>query len=274
MDFDVEKYINELGPEFIKYGIKAVGALLFLIVGRMVAGFIKSAVIKSMESRKVDKTVTSFIANIVYTLILLGVIIAALGLFGVQPTAFVAVIGAAGLAVGLALQGSLSNFAAGVMLLVFRPFKVGDFVDAGGVSGTVKEIQLFSTMLDTGDNVRIIIPNSKIYGGIIKNFSFNDRRRVDIVFGIGYESSIDDAISTISEIVNADTRLIREPAEPFYAVTELADSSVNIVLRAWCKKGDYWGMKFDLTKKIKEAFDQKGIEIPFPQRVVHHRNQA
>ena len=192
----------------------------------------------------------------------------ALGNFGVETASLVAVLGAAGFAVGFALQGSLSNFAAGVMLLVFRPFRIGDFVDAAGVSGVVRELRLFTTVLTTPDNIRVIVPNGKIFGDTIKNFTAEDLRRVDMVVGIGYGSPIDKAKRLMAELLAADPRVLKDPA-PQIAVAELADSSVNLVVRPWCKKEDYWDLKFDFTHKVKESFDAQGIEIPFPQHVVH-----
>jgi small conductance mechanosensitive channel len=194
--------------------------------------------------------------------------LAALAKFGIQTASFVAVLGAAGFAIGFAMQGSLANFAAGVLILVLRPYRTGDYIDVAGVAGTVKGIELFTTELATPDNVKIMVPNGKIYGDIIKNYSANDTRRVDLVIGIGYASSIQKAIETVTTLIKEDERILSEPA-PQIAVSELADSSVNLVVRPWVKKEDYWTLRFDLTQKIKEAFDQKGIEIPFPQRAVH-----
>jgi small conductance mechanosensitive channel len=188
--------------------------------------------------------------------------------FGFQTASLVAVLGAAGLAVGFALQGSLANFAAGVLILVFRPYRVGNFIDVAGVAGIVKEIQLFTTELATPDNVKILVPNGKIYGDIIKNFSANDTRRVDLVIGIGYGSSIQKALEVVTKLIKKETRILSDLA-PQIAVSELADSSVNLVVRPWVKKDDYWPLKFYLTQNIKEAFDRNGIEIPFPQRAVH-----
>ncbi|MFQ6041229.1 MAG: mechanosensitive ion channel family protein [Candidatus Poribacteria bacterium] len=201
-------------------------------------------------------------------LILLLIILAALATFGIQTTSFVAVLGAAGFAIGFALQGSLSNFAAGVLILVFRPYKVGDYIEAAGVAGAVKEIRLFNTVLATLDNIKIIVPNSKIYGDVIKNIWAYDTRRVDLVFGISYDSPIQKAIEIIMNLIKEDDRILSDP-EPMVAVSELADSSVNFVVRPWVKSEDYWPVFFDLTRKVKESFDENGIEIPFPQAVVH-----
>jgi small conductance mechanosensitive channel len=201
-------------------------------------------------------------------LILTFAVLAALAKFGIQTASFVAVLGAAGLAVGLALQGSLANFAAGVLILVFRPFGVGDFIAGGGESGTVKKIDLFTTQLATPDNVKVIVPNSIISGGVIKNYTFPETRRIDLVIGIGYSSDIQKAFDVLMDIIKKDERILPDPV-PQVAVSELADSSVNFVVRPWVKGGDYWAVRFDLMRRIKENFDANDIEIPFPQRMVH-----
>ena len=193
---------------------------------------------------------------------------AVLNLFGIETTSFIALFGVAGLAVGLALQGTLSNFAAGVMLLVFRPIRVGDFIEVAGQAGTVAEISIFSTLLDAVDNVRITIPNTQVYGGTVKNYSFNDTRRIDLVMGIGYGDDIGRAIEIIERIVIADERTLRDPP-PTVAVAELADSSVNLVVRPWCAKADYWALRWHLTRALKEGLEAGGCQIPFPQTDVH-----
>lgn len=250
-------------------GLAVLGAILILIAGRIVAGILRGFVKKLMTKRDQDIGLTNFVGNMTYAVVMVFAIVAAMAKFGVQTASFVAVLGAAGFAVGFALQGSLANFASGVMLLLFRPFKVGDYVEAAGVSGSVQDIQLFSTILFTPDNVCIIVPNGKLFGDIIKNYSTNDIRRVDMVLGIGYGSSIERAIEITMGLIKADQRVLKEP-EPTIAVSELADSSVNLVVRPWVKKEDYWDVKFELTRQIKEACDKNDIEIPFPQRVVHH----
>ena len=262
---------QQVGDFIAIYGLKVLGAILILIIGRMVAAWLRGLVKKMMTARGVDPALIGFVSSMVYAVIMIFVFLAALAKFGVQTASFVAILGAAGFAIGFALQGSLSNFASGVMLLLFRPFKVGDFVDAAGVAGTVKEIQLFTTIIATGDNVKILVPNGQIYGGTIKNFSANDTRRVDLVVGIGYDSDIEKAMEILLGLMKADSRIHDEPA-PMVAVSELADSSVNFVVRAWVDKGDYWPVKFELTKVIKQEFDKNDIEIPFPQQVVHHVN--
>lgn len=255
------------------YGLSVIGAIVILIVGWTVAGWVaKSIRTSSAKSERIDTTLGSFFASMAKYAILAFTLIAVLSRFGVETTSFVALIGALGLAIGLSLQGTLANIASGVMLIIFRPFKVGDFVDCAGVSGTVKEITLFTTEMATGDNVKVIVPNGEVWGGTIKNFSGNATRRVDMVMGIGYGSNIDHAIKTMGEIIEADGRIHKDPAA-FFAVGELADSSVNIIIRVWVNAPDYWGVKFELTKAFKEAFDREGIDIPYPQTVVHHVNE-
>jgi small conductance mechanosensitive channel len=250
------------------YGLRVIGAIVLLIVGRMVAGFIRRAVRKGLERAEMDATLVPFLSKGVYYLVLAVVVIAVLQLFGVQTTSLVAVLGAAGLAVGLALQGTLSNFAAGVMLLIFRPFRVGDFVDVGGTAGSVEEIGIFSTTLKSPDNVKIVVPNSQVYGQTIKNFNGFETRRVDMVMGISYDDDIQRALDTITGIVTKDERVLADPA-PLVAVSNLGDSSVDIVVRPWCKGADYWALKFDLTRQLKEGLEAAGCSIPYPQRDVH-----
>lgn len=255
------------------YGLSVVGAIVILIVGWTVAGWVASSIRRtSAKSERFDTTLGSFFASMAKYAILAFTLIAVLSRFGVETTSFVALIGALGLAIGLSLQGTLANVASGVMLIIFRPFKVGDFIDCAGVAGTVKEITLFTSEIATGDNVKVIIPNGAVWGGTIKNFSSNSTRRVDMVMGIGYGANIDHAIKTMDDIVKADSRVHADPAA-FFAVGELADSSVNIIVRVWVNAPDYWGVKFELTKSFKEAFDREGIDIPYPQTVVHHVNE-
>jgi len=221
-----------------------------------------------MKKRGIDPLLSSFLSDIGHILIVVFVVIASLGQLGIQTTSLVAVLGAAGLAVGLALQGSLSNFASGVIIIALRPFKVGDFVEAGGVSGVIEGIQIFSTSMKTGDNKAIIIPKSAITGGTITNFSAKDTRRVDLVFGIGYNDDIPMAKAILQRLVDEDERILKDPA-PVIAVGELADNSVNIIVSPWTSTADYWGVYWDLTEKVKLTFDKEGISIPYPQRDVH-----
>ena len=269
----MEAIMNQLQNWVLTYGLNVVAAIVILIVGRMVAGMIRSLIKRGMRKGDLDEGLIGFVGNLAYFGVIIMVVIAALAKFGIQTASFVAIIGAAGFAVGFALQGSLANFASGVMILMFRPFKVGDFVEAAGISGSVKQIGVFATTVHTPDNVRIIVPNGQIYGGIIKNYSANETRRVDLLIGIGYGSSIEAATQTILRLISADERTLKDP-EPMVAVSELADSSVNLVVRAWVDADDYWPTKFDLTRKIKETFDQESIEIPFPQTVVHHAKES
>lgn len=250
------------------WGLRVIGALAVLVVGRWIAGRIRKGVHRALERAKVDATLVPFFASLAYYVAISVVVIAVLNLFGVETTSLIAVLGAAGLAVGLALQGTLSNFAAGVMLLVFRPFRIGDYVDIAGTAGTVVEIGLFTVTLNTPDNVRITVPNSAVYGQTISNYAANPTRRNDLLIGISYDDDIGKAIAVIEKILGADDRVLREPA-PVVATGELGDSSVNIVVRPWCSKEDYWALRFDLTRRIKEGLEAAGCSIPFPQRDVH-----
>jgi small conductance mechanosensitive channel len=264
----VQNIMNTLIAFATNYGIRILGAVLVLIIGRVLAGVARNGVRKGLTKGKMDPALVSFFSSLAYYLILIFTVLAALRNFGIETASLVAVMGAAGFAIGFAMQGALSNFAAGVMLLVFRPFKIGDYIDAAGTAGTVKEIHLFTTMLYTPDNVRVLVPNGKIFGDTIKNFTAEETRRIDIVMGIGYGSDIERAIAIMQRIMTEDERVLKAP-EPQIAVAELGDSSVNLVVRPWSRKEDYWSLKFDLTRRFKESFDREGIEIPFPQRVVH-----
>ena len=248
--------------------INIIAAVLIFIIGRIIARWLTRLVGKLMEKQNIELTLVNFLKNIIYYALMIAVIIAALNRLGINTTSFVAVVGAAGLAIGLALKDSLGNFSAGVMLILFRPFKLGDFVTAGGVSGTVKEITIFNTVMATGDNQKVIVPNSAIMGNVITNVTANTTRRIDLVFGIGYDDDMTRAKEIISRVISEESRILADPA-PTIAVAELADSSVNIVARPWVNTGDYWAVRFDLTEKIKREFDENGISIPFPQRDVH-----
>ena len=250
------------------YGIQVIGAILILIIGRFVAGLVRRSVRKVMTNRGADLGLIGFVTSLAYAGVMIFTVLAALAKFGIQTASFVAVLGAAGFAIGFALQGSLSNFASGVMLLVFRPFKVGDVVEAGGVKGKVTDIAIFSTTITTPDNVKIIAPNSKIYGDVITNYNGYDTRRVDWAVGIGYDANIDDAKRVLLDVVAADARVLKDP-DPVILLTEMADSSINLSVRVWAKAADYWNIYFECNQAFKEALDANGIEIPFPQRVVH-----
>ena len=264
----MEGMVGKLQGWSAVFGLKILIAILIVVVGRWVARFIRNTTEKMMIKSKVDAALVSFVGNLIYVSLLTFVILAALAQLGIQTTSFIAVIGAAGLAVGLALQGSLANFAAGVLMLIFRPFQVGDFIDGGGVMGIVEEIQIFTTQLRTPDNKTIIIPNAKITGDNITNYTKKENRRVDLVIGVSYQDDIEKVKSVIADVLNGDERILKDPA-PTIAVLELGDSSVNFAVRPWVKTGDYWNVYFDTTEKIKKRFDAEGISIPFPQRDVH-----
>jgi small conductance mechanosensitive channel len=252
----------------VSYGLKVLAALVIFIIGRWVAKGLRGIARKVMTKRNVEPTIVNFVCSMLYVTLLLFVVLAAIGQLGVETTSFIAVIGAAGLAVGLALQGSLANFAAGFLLIIFRPFKVGDFIEAGGAMGVVSAVQVFTTTLKTPDNKVIIIPNSGITGGNITNYSAEETRRVDFTFGVGYGDDLDKVRSVLEELIAADDRILKDPAHVI-VVSELADSSVNFTVRVWAKTSDYWGIYFDLTEAAKKRFDAEGISIPFPQRDVH-----
>jgi len=251
------------------YGISVLGALAILIIGWMLAGWVRGAVRRALNRvGHVDETLKPFIANLARWIVLIFVIVAVLNQFGVQTTSIIAVLGAAGLAVGLALQGTLSNVAAGVMLLVLRPFKIGDFIDAEGLSGTVVEIGLFTSELKTADGVYIMAPNSSLWNKSISNFSRNPTRRIDVVACIAYDDDVDGAMALLEKMMTADDRVLGDPA-PATMVAELADSSVNINCRCWVKAGDYWGTLFDFNKRLKAELEAAGFSIPFPQQDVY-----
>ncbi len=266
--FEKENLINLFNQYVAPWSLKILFALLIFIIGQLVAKTISKVIAKLMSHTKLDKILIDFIRSLVNALIMVFVIIAALDQLGVNTNSVIAVLGAAGLAVGLALQGSLQNFAAGFMLLVFRPFKAGDFVEAAGTAGIVDKIGIFSTTLHTGDNKLVIIPNGSIYGGNIINYSSMGTRRIDMIFGIGYGDDLKKARNIIAQVIAADERVLKDP-ETLIAVGELGASSVNFYVRPWVKADDYWAVKFALTENIKLAFDAQGISIPFPQMDVH-----
>ncbi len=250
------------------WGLQVVGAIAVLIIGRWIALWIRSSVRKALIRAEIDASLVPFLSSLVYYVALTVVVIAVLNLFGIQTTSLIAVLGAAGLAIGLALQGTLSNFAAGVMLLIFRPFKLGDVIEASGQKGSVIEIGIFTTTMNTPDNVKIIVPNAGIANDTITNYSAYDTRRIDLVMGIAYGDDIGHAIDTIPNVLGADARVLGEPA-PQIAVGELADSSVNLLVRPWCASDDYWALRFDLTRALKEKLESAGCSIPYPQHDVH-----
>ncbi|MBU0468135.1 MAG: mechanosensitive ion channel [Candidatus Omnitrophica bacterium] len=263
-----QEILDKIYEFAITYGISLMAAILIFIIGKWVARVVSRFVEKLMAKSKVEKTLASFVSHIVYFGLMVVVVIAALNKLGIQTASFIAIIGAAGLAIGLALQGSLSNFAAGVLLIIFKPFKVGDFIQAGGVMGTVDEVQIFNTVLNAPDNRRVIVPNAQVTGSSITNFSAIKNRRIDLVFGISYGDSMKKAKEILLEVVKSDSRILKDPA-PVIAVSELGDSSVNLVCRPWVLPGDYWAVYFDVLEKGKEALENGGITIPFPQRDIH-----
>ena len=252
----------------LKYSLKALAALAVLIIGFWIAKQIKKVIVKLMERKKIDIPLISFVAVLAHGLLKMFVIIAALETLDIKTTSLIALLGAAGLAVGLALQGSLSNFAAGVLIIVFKPFKLEDVVTVSGVSGRVREISILTTMIDTFDNKRIIVPNAKLMSDNITNHTFNDTRRVDLAAGISYGDDIDKARAAIKEVLTEFPEILDTPAPDIF-VSEMADSSVNFSVRSWCHPEDYWALHFGITEAIKKKFDAEGICIPFPQRDVH-----
>jgi len=264
---DSQKYLD-LGMQYgAAYLIKVLLALIIFWVGRRVARWLTNAVVKALQKNEVDQELIGFFDSLLYWALFLLVCIAALSQLGVQTASLIAVLGAAGLAIGLALQGSLSNFAAGVLIILLRPFKVGEFVEIAGEAGVVEKINIFTTELRTGDNKCVIIPNARVLDSNIVNHSSTGRRRVDMVFGIGYDDDIDKARDVLRQIIDADSRVLAEP-ETIIAVQELADSSVNFVVRPWVKSDDYWNVLRDVTEQVKKRFDQEDISIPFPQSTV------
>lgn len=269
-NIDITKLIETY---VVPWSINIAMAIAIFIIGKFVVNILVKILTKILQKSKMDIMLVNFVASIIKTILLLFVVIAALDQLGVNTTSLIALLGAAGLAVGLALQNSLQNFAAGVMLIVFRPFKAGDFVEVAGTAGVVETINIFSSTMRTGDNKEVIIPNGSIYGGTITNYSARDTRRVDMVFGIGYDDDIKKTKELLEKIITADERVLADPA-PVIALSELADSSVNFVVRPWVKTGDYWAVMWDVTEQVKLQFDAAGISIPYPQMDVHHPGKA
>jgi small conductance mechanosensitive channel len=272
MEIDLGKVLDTLTVWVTQYSVKLVAAILIIIIGRWISRRISRLLGRLLEKNNVDVTLVRFAENLIYYALIVVVVIAAVGQLGINTTSFLTIVGAAGLAIGLALKDSLSNFAAGVMLILFRPFRLGDFVEAGGVAGTVHGITMFNTILNTPDNQQVIIPNGIITSNVITNVTANDTRRVDLVIGISYSDDIAKAKEIVSDLLQKEKRVLSDPA-PVIAVSELADSSVNLVVRPWVKTGDYWTVRFDLTEEIKNNFDEAGISIPFPQQDVHLYNE-
>ncbi|HAS3150673.1 TPA: small-conductance mechanosensitive channel MscS [Vibrio cholerae] len=264
----VNTWLTNNSDLLIQYGVNVISAILILFIGNLVVKGVAGSVANVLKKKEMDKAVVDFIHGLVrYTLFII-VLIAALSRIGVQTASVVAVIGAAGLAVGLALQGSLSNFAAGVLIVAFRPFKSGDYVEIGGVAGSVDSIQIFQTVLKSPDNKMVVVPNSAVIGGAITNYSRHETRRVDMVIGVSYKSDLQKTKRVLRETLEKDPRILKDPDMTIGLLT-LADSSINFVVRPWCKTSDYWAVYFDSMQAIKEALDANGIEIPFPQMDVH-----
>ncbi len=250
------------------YGLRVIGAIVIFVIGRWVAKLVRQVVERMLTKGNVDTTLVKFAGNLTYGLLIVVVVLAALNQVGVQTTSFIAIIGAAGLAIAFALQGSLANFAAGIMLIVFRPFAVGNFVQAGGEMGIVEEITLFTTQMRSPDNKVIIVPNSNITGGNIVNFSAKETRRVDLTIGVSYSDDLQKVKAVLADILAKDERILKDP-EPTIGVVALADSSIDFAVRPWVNAADYWGVYFDTLQTVKERFDAEGIQIPFPQRDIH-----
>lgn len=267
-----DQIIAMLQAYLAEYGLKLIAALAIFFVGRIVVRWLQRLTERVLTKGKADPMIVGFVSSLVYIGLMAFVVLAALGQLGIQTTSLIAVLGAAGLAIGLALQGSLSNFAAGFLMIVFRPFKVGDFIEGAGVAGTVESIQMFTTTIRSGDNKTIIVPNGSLANGNIVNFSAKPTRRVDMVFGAAYGADIQQVRDLLKQIINDESRVLKEP-EPLVAVGELADSSVNFVVRVWVKTSDYWPVFYAITEQVKLRFDQADIEIPFPQRQLHVREQ-
>ncbi len=268
MDALLNSNVDYLGTYIIPWAVNLVLALVIFIVGRWVARAVTNAVGRLMKKGGMDESLVDFLGNLIFAALLVVVIIAALDQLGVDTTSVMAIFATAGLAVGLALKDSLGNLAAGVMLVLFKPFKLGDFIEAGGVTGVVESIRIFSTLLKTGDNREITVPNGQIYGGTIVNFSARDTRRIDLIFGIGYDDDIRQAKQLIEEVMAADERILKDPAA-VVMVAELADSSVNLAVRPWVESADYWNVRAAMLENIKITFDAAGISIPYPQTDVH-----
>ncbi len=269
----MEDLQNSIPSFIIIYGLKIIFAIVILLVGWIVANWVKGKIKeRGDKSEKLDDTLTRLFAQVAKIAIMVIVIMAVLGQFGVQTASLVALIGGLGLAIGLAWQGVLADFASGIMILVMRPFKVGDAIDCGTANGVVDEIGVISTNMHTFDNVAMIVPNSEIWGNVISNYATNDNRRVDMTIGFGYDDDIDEAYRVIKEVLANDDRILDDP-EPKIALSELGGSSVNMIVRPWTTKENYWGLKFDLTEQIKKRFDQEGINFPYPSRDVYMHNQ-
>lgn len=268
LDIDWNGMWNQVQSTGLEFAINVVIAIVIFVVGRIIARIISNGIRKLMNAQEVDQILQSFVGNLSYWMLMTFVIIAAISQLGIQTTSLIAIMGAAGLAVGLAMQGSLANFASGVLIVMFRPYRVGDYVEAAGIAGVVLQVQILTTVLKTGDNKQIIVPNGQIMGSIITNYSANETRRVDMVVGVSYNDDIDKVRATIKDIIDSDDRIFKDP-ECQIAVAELADSSVNFNVRPWVKTSDYGSVRLDFTEAVKKRFDKEGISFPFPQQDVH-----
>jgi small conductance mechanosensitive channel len=268
MEINLERLVDQVRNLTVKFGMNIVAALVILVIGIWAARIIRKYIGKALQKRNIDKTLITFLLNLLYFLLLTVVVLASLGQLGIETTSFIAILGAAGLAVGLALQGSLANFASGVLLIIFRPFEVEDFVKIADEEGFVEKIHIFTTQIKTFDNRTIIIPNSTVTSGKIINYTSKDIRRVDLSIGISYGDNIKTAINAIMALCSSHPKVLQDPA-PYVGVVEYGDSSINLTVRPWCKTGDYWDVFFEINKQMKSALDEKGITIPFPQRDVH-----
>lgn len=271
--FDLQALTDTAVAHVSEWGLQVLGALVVLVAGWAGAKWVRRTVRRALGRSKIDQTLVPFLSSLAYYSVLVFVGVAVLNLFGIQTASLIAVLGAAGFAVGLAFQGTLSNFSSGIMLLVFRPFEVGDFVEVAGQSGDVAEIGIVSTRLDTTDNVRVILPNSKVFGEVIKNYHAHDTRRVDLEVGISYDDDIGGALETVRRVLSEEDRVLEEPG-PTVAVNSLGDSSVNLIARPWCATSDYWPLRRDLTRRLKEELEADGFELPYPQRDVHLHGDA
>ncbi len=264
----VNVYLAKANDLVTVYGLRVVGAIVALLLGLWIIKLIVKSIRKALDRGKMDESLKPFITSLIAWTLKILLFISVLGMLGIQMTSFIAIIGAAGLASGMALSGTLQNFAGGVMILLFKPFKVGDFINAQGYSGTVKSIQIFNTILNTPDKQTIIIPNGGLATGSLTNYSTEPQRRVDWTFGIGYGDDVDKAKEVLMKLINEDSRILKDP-EPFIALAELGDSSVNLTTRVWVNSGDYWGVFFDMNEKVYKTFAKEGLNIPYPQMDVH-----